>query len=90
MKTKQVDFAYPTSTIANTYKMPNGCWIVEVGEGKYMHESKAIVSAHSQERHAMDAAHNLNIPWSGIWIECAHRRQEAYQSQIIAELLFGK
>jgi len=68
MRTKQVNYAYPTSITAEAMHKPNGCWLVECGEGGFMPcvDSK---TAYDTERDAIDNAYNLPLPWSGCWLQ---------------------
>ena len=72
MKTKQVNYAYPHSVIAHKYKMPNGCWTVEIGKGSFLPWPKHIVSIHKTEKEAINAAYIIEMPWSQSWMNCAH------------------
>lgn len=75
MKTKQVNYAYPSSIMANKYNMPDGCWTVEVGNGSYTPWPKAIKSVHKTERSAINTAYAILLPWSRCWMDCAKRNR---------------
>lgn len=80
MKTKQVNYAYPHSDIAERYNMPNGGWTVETGKGGYMPWPKEIISAHLTEKEAITAAHNIDLPWCKLWLNC--KQNEYNQSKL--------
>jgi len=73
MKSKQVNYAYPSSEIADKYKKPNGCWTVEIGEGGFAPWPKTIISIHDTEYAAIDAAYFIELFWSQNWLDCAER-----------------
>lgn len=71
METKQVNFAYPTSTNAELFGCGDtGCWLVETGKGAFDHPHNPV-SCHTTEREAIDAAYALDLPWSHNWMFCA-------------------
>ena len=74
MRTKQVSYAYPTSITAESLCKPDGCWLVECGEGEFM-PCVSSRTAHDTERAAVDAAHVLPLPWSGIWLQTQTTRE---------------
>ena len=67
MRSKIVQHAYATSITANKHHKPDGCWLVEVGEGSYLPCVDSQV-AYDTEREAIDAAAVLPVPWSDCWI----------------------
>ena len=54
MISKQVNYAYPSSTIANQYHMPDGCWTVAVGEGSFSPWPKVISHRVAEEGDRFD------------------------------------
>lgn len=68
MRTKQVSYAYPTSITAESMHKPDGCWLVECGEGSFVPCVNSR-TAHDTEHEAIAAAHALPLPWSGCWLQ---------------------
>lgn len=60
--TKQVGFAYPSSTIAEKYKTPEGCWTVHVSN------NNTPLEVFETEREAVDYAYDIDLPWSWVWL----------------------
>jgi len=71
MRTKQVSYAFPTSITADHLEKPDGCWLVECGEGSFMPLVDLRI-AFGTEREAITAAHELPLPWSGMWLQVKH------------------
>ena len=64
MKTKRVQYSYPTSPNAEKFNKPTGCWCVEI-----VNESgipKAI-TAHDTKEAAIIAASALDLKWN--WLQ---------------------
>ena len=71
MESKQINYAYPTSDIAQRYGFPNsGCWVIEIGKGSFSPWPKEIVSVWATEREAIEWAHRIDLPWSQCWLDC--------------------
>ena len=70
MKTKHVDYAYPTSGNAKQFGCYNtGCWVVCI-------DNEAI-APFPTERQAIDAAYEIDLPWSFSWLYVAKLRKSA-------------
>lgn len=73
---KQINYAYPSSDMADKYNRGKGCWFVVQGPGGYMPWPETIVTVCDTERAAIGLAHKgLNIPWGRAWLQCQHDHQ---------------
>ena len=85
MKSKQVNYAYQSSDIAQRYEgYHSGCWTVEIGEGSYSPWPVEIVSVHHTELEAINTAHKIELPWSQCWLTCQKRHIAAYSTPLLA------
>jgi len=69
MKTKQLDWSYPTSENANQLGFPNGCYTVSVSKDGKPAEA---VKGFPDQSGAITFARSLPIPFGALW-----RRYEA-------------
>lgn len=67
MKTKTVDFAYPTSTVAGRFGYSDtGCYVVGV---KASDEAKQrYKAAFATKKKAIEYGNTLAIPWHPLWV----------------------
>jgi len=75
MKTKQVNYAYPTSEAAEYFSCgKTGGWVVEVGESNMCFPFDTL-SIHFSEKDAISAAYEIELPWSFHWLNVAKNQK---------------
>lgn len=66
MKTKKIEWAYPTSPSADKFRFAKGCWVVQTVEG---HAPPVALAGYTERQDAVKHAEQMAEPWNPLYLK---------------------